>query len=456
MKKILMICVAALCCLQMSAWGQGVDFQDLTFQQALDKAKAEGKLVFMDCYTSWCGPCKHMTENVFPMAVMGEYFNKTFVNVKFDMEKGEGITLRRKFGVNSFPTFFILRPDGTVQHRIAGARPQERFLEAAKRGANEETSLAYLQKLYNEGKATPEQTEAYRTALSDAGDRGTLFLITKKDFEGMTDEQRCAATSWYIYDQEAVGVQTPQFAAMFNVVDSFDTHANIPAHFEEVDGAAKKSGKLALISCGWDPGMFSIARVYGDSVLPGGATYTFWGKGVSQGHSDAIRRIEGVVDARQYTVPVQTALDAVRSGKNPELSTREKHTRECYVVVEEGADKARIEKEIKEMPNYFADYDTTVNFISQEELNAKHKGIPHGGFVIRSGKTGSDDEFNNVVEYSLKLDSNPAFTSSVLVAYARAVARMSKEGKTGCVTVLDIPPSYLSAKSGEELRKSML
>ena len=231
-------------------------------------------------------------------------------------------------------------------------------------------------------------------------------------------------------------VQTPQFAAMFNVVDSFDTHANIPAHFEEVDGAAKKSGKLALISCGWDPGMFSIARVYGDSVLPGGATYTFWGKGVSQGHSDAIRRVEGVVDARQ--------------------STREKHTRECYVVVEEGADKARIEKEIKEMPNYFADYDTTVNFISQEELNAKHKGIPHGGFVIRSGKTGADDEFNNVVEYSLKLDSNPAFTSSVLVAYARAVARMSNEGKTGCVTVLDIPPAYLSAKSGEELRKSML
>ena len=251
-------------------------------------------------------------------------------------------------------------------------------------------------------------------------------------------------------------VQTPQFAAMFNVVDSFDTHANIPAHFEEVDGAAKKSGKLALISCGWDPGMFSIARVYGDSVLPGGATYTFWGKGVSQGHSDAIRRVEGVVDARQYTVPVQAALDAVRSGKTPELSTREKHTRECYVVVEEGADKARIEKEIKEMPNYFADYDTTVNFISQEELNAKHKGIPHGGFVIRSGKTGADDEFNNVVEYSLKLDSNPAFTSSVLVAYARAVARMSNEGKTGCVTVLDIPPAYLSAKSGEELRKSML
>lgn len=250
--------------------------------------------------------------------------------------------------------------------------------------------------------------------------------------------------------------QTPVYAKTFNVVDSFDTHANIPAHFDAVDAAAKKSGKVALISCGWDPGMFSLARVYGDSVLPGGETYTFWGKGVSQGHSDAIRRVEGVLDARQYTVPVQAALDAVRSGANPTLTTRQKHTRECYVVVKEGADKAKIEKEIKEMPNYFADYDTTVNFISQEELDANHKGIPHGGFVIRSGKTGANDEFDNVVEYSLKLDSNPAFTSSVLVAYARAAARMSKEGKTGCVTVLDVPPAYLSAKSGAELRKSML
>ena len=250
--------------------------------------------------------------------------------------------------------------------------------------------------------------------------------------------------------------QTPVYAKTFNVVDSFDTHANIPAHFDAVDAAAKKSGKVALISCGWDPGMFSLARVYGDSVLPGGETYTFWGKGVSQGHSDAIRRVEGVLDARQYTVPVQAALDAVRSGANPTLTTRQKHTRECYVVVKEGADKAKIEKEIKEMPNYFADYDTTVNFISQEELDANHKGIPHGGFVIRSGKTGANDEFDNVVEYSLKLDSNPAFTSSVLVAYARAVARMSKEGKTGCVTVLDVPPAYLIAKSGAELRKSML
>lgn len=251
-------------------------------------------------------------------------------------------------------------------------------------------------------------------------------------------------------------VQTPQFASVFNVVDSFDTHANIPSHFAEVNEKAAENGKLALISCGWDPGMFSIARVYADSVLPGGETYTFWGKGVSQGHSDAIRRVEGVLDARQYTVPVQAALDAVRSGKNPTLTTREKHTRECYVVVKEGADKARIEKEIKEMPNYFADYDTTVNFISQEELDAKHKGIPHGGFVIRSGKTGAENEYDNVIEYSLRLDSNPAFTSSVLVAYARAVARMHKEGRTGCVTVLDIPPAYLSAKSGDELRKSML
>lgn len=250
--------------------------------------------------------------------------------------------------------------------------------------------------------------------------------------------------------------QTPEFATMFNVVDSFDTHANIPRHFDEVNKKAEENEKVALISCGWDPGMFSIARVYADSVLPGGETYTFWGKGVSQGHSDAIRRVEGVLDARQYTVPVQAALDAVRSGSNPVLTTRQKHTRECYVVAAEGADKARIEKEIKEMPNYFADYDTTVNFISQEELDAKHKGIPHGGFVIRSGKTGAENEFDNVIEYSLKLDSNPAFTSSVLVSYARAVARLHKEGRKGCVTVLDIPPAYLSAKSGAELRKSML
>ncbi len=251
-------------------------------------------------------------------------------------------------------------------------------------------------------------------------------------------------------------VQTPEVAKYFNVIDSFDTHANIPVHFANVDKAAKENGKLALISCGWDPGMFSLNRVYAESVLPGGATYTFWGKGVSQGHSDAIRRIKGVVDARQYTVPVESALEAVRSGKNPQLTTREKHTRECYVVVEEGADKASIEKQIKEMPNYFADYDTTVNFISLEELKEKHNGIPHGGFVIRSGKTGANDEYSNVIEYSLKLDSNPAFTSSVLVAYARAVYKMSKEGRKGCITVLDVAPAYLSPLSGDELRAKML
>lgn len=251
-------------------------------------------------------------------------------------------------------------------------------------------------------------------------------------------------------------VQTPEVAKYFNVIDSFDTHANIPKHFANVDKAAKENGKLALISCGWDPGMFSLNRVYAESVLPGGATYTFWGKGVSQGHSDAIRRIKGVVDARQYTVPVESALEAVRSGSNPELTTREKHTRECYVVVEEGADKASIEKQIKEMPNYFADYDTTVNFISMEELKANHSGIPHGGFVIRSGKTGAGDEYSNVIEYSLKLDSNPAFTSSVLVAYARAVYRMSKEGRTGCITVLDVAPAYLSPLDGAQLRAKML
>lgn len=251
-------------------------------------------------------------------------------------------------------------------------------------------------------------------------------------------------------------VQTPEVAKYFNVIDSFDTHAKIPEHFTNVDNAAKSNGKLALISCGWDPGMFSLNRVYAESVLPGGETYTFWGKGVSQGHSDAIRRIKGVLDARQYTVPVESALEAVRSGKNPQLTTRQKHTRECYVVVEEGADKISIEKQIKEMPNYFADYDTTVNFISMEELKEKHNGIPHGGFVIRSGKTGEHDEYNNVIEYSLKLDSNPAFTSSVLVAYARAVYRMSKEGKTGCITVLDVAPAYLSPLTGAELRAKML
>ena len=250
--------------------------------------------------------------------------------------------------------------------------------------------------------------------------------------------------------------QTPAIASMFNCIDSFDTHAKIPAHFASVDAAAKKSGTLAMISVGWDPGLFSLMRAYTGAVLPSGKDYTFWGKGVSQGHSDAIRRIDGVVDARQYTVPVENALSAVRSGSAPELTTRQKHTRECFVVAAEGADKARIENEIKTMPNYFADYDTTVNFITLDELREKHGGIPHGGFVIRSGKTGFDESNNNIIEFSLKLDSNPEFTSSVIVAYARAVYRLSAEGASGAKTVLDIPPSYLSPLSNEELRASLL
>ena len=249
-------------------------------------------------------------------------------------------------------------------------------------------------------------------------------------------------------------VQTPEMARMFNVIDSFDTHAKIPQHFANVDKEAKNSGKVAIISVGWDPGMFSLNRLYGAAILPEGKDYTFWGKGVSQGHSDAIRRIEGVLDAKQYTIPVPDALDAVRSGSNPDLTTRQKHTRECYVVAEDGADLARIENEIKTMPNYFADYDTTVHFISKEELVRDHSGIPHGGFVIRSGKTGNGN--NHIIEYSLKLDSNPEFTSSVLVAYARAAARLNREGVSGCKSVLDIAPSYLSPKSGEDLRKELL
>ena len=250
--------------------------------------------------------------------------------------------------------------------------------------------------------------------------------------------------------------QTPEYAKICNVVDSFDTHARIPEHFANVDAAAKSGNNIALISCGWDPGMFSLNRLYANAILPEGKDYTFWGKGVSQGHSDAIRRIEGVQDAKQYTIPVESALEAVRSGENPELTTRQKHIRECYVVAKEGADKAKIEAEIKNMPNYFADYDTTVHFISQEELDRNHSGIPHGGFVIRSGKTGWDNEYNNIIEYSLKLDSNPAFTSAVLVAYARAVYRMKKEGATGCKTVFDVAPAYLSPLSGEELRAHLL
>lgn len=251
-------------------------------------------------------------------------------------------------------------------------------------------------------------------------------------------------------------VQTPEYAKHFHVIDSFDTHAKIPQHFANVDKSAKESGKVGIISVGWDPGMFSLSRAYANAILPGGKDYTFWGKGVSQGHSDAIRRIDGVADARQYTIPVPASLEMVRNGDTPELSTREKHTRECFVVAREGADLARIEKEIKEMPNYFADYDTTVHFLSQEELDAKHSGIPHGGFVIRSGKTGWEGEHRHVIEYSLKLDSNPEFTACVLVAYARAAYRMSQEGMSGCKTVFDVAPAYLCSQGGEELRRCML
>lgn len=250
--------------------------------------------------------------------------------------------------------------------------------------------------------------------------------------------------------------QTPEYVKYFNVVDSFDTHAKIPEHFENVDKNAKESGKIGIISVGWDPGMFSLNRLYAGAILPDGKDYTFWGKGVSQGHSDAIRRIDGVADAKQYTVPVEEALESVRRGDNPELSVREKHTRICYVVAEEGADKARIEQEIKTMPNYFADYDTTVYFITKEELIKDHSGIPHGGFVIRSGKTGFDGENKHVIEYSLKLDSNPEFTSSVIIAYARAAYRMNKEGQKGCKTVFDIPPAYICRESAEELRRRLL
>ena len=247
--------------------------------------------------------------------------------------------------------------------------------------------------------------------------------------------------------------QTPEYARMFNVID---THAKIPEHYANVDAAAKEAGKIGIISVGWDPGMFSLNRLYANAILPDGKDYTFWGKGVSQGHSDAVRRIEGVKDAKQYTIPVDAALEAVRNGENPELTTRQKHTRECFVVLEEGADAAKVEEEIKTMPNYFSDYDTTVHFISEEELKRDHSGIPHGGFVLRSGKTGWSGENSHLIEYSLKLDSNPEFTSSVLIAYARAAYRLSQEGQSGCRTVFDIAPAYLSAKSGEELRKTML
>ncbi len=250
--------------------------------------------------------------------------------------------------------------------------------------------------------------------------------------------------------------QTPEYAKYFNIVDSFDTHAKIPEHFARVDQAAKEGGNVAMISVGWDPGMFSLNRLYAGAILREGRDYTFWGKGVSQGHSDAIRRIPGVKDAKQYTIPVESALNAVRNCENPELTVRQKHTRECFVVAEEGADRVRIEEEIKTMPNYFADYDTTVHFITEEELQRDHAGIPHGGMVLRTGKTGTGGEHNHVIEYSLKLDSNPEFTACVLAAYARAAYRMSREGMTGCKTVFDVAPAYLSPLTAEEMRSRLL
>ena len=250
--------------------------------------------------------------------------------------------------------------------------------------------------------------------------------------------------------------QTPEFALNFNVVDSFDTHAKIPEHFAAVDAAAKAGGNVGIIAVGWDPGLFSLNRLFGESVLENGSSYTFWGKGVSQGHSDAIRRIEGVVDARQYTVPIESALERVRTGENPNLTTREKHLRECYVVAKDGADKARIEKEIKTMPNYFADYDTSVHFVSLETLKKEHGGIPHGGFVLRSGATGERGENKHLIEFSLKLDSNPEFTASVLVAYARAAYRLAQSGQSGAFSVFDITPALLSPKSADELRREIL
>lgn len=249
---------------------------------------------------------------------------------------------------------------------------------------------------------------------------------------------------------------TPELAKHFNVIDSFDTHAKIPDHYDRVNKSAQEGNNIAIISVGWDPGMFSINRLYAMSILPNGKDYTFWGKGVSQGHSQALREVEGVVDGKQYTIPVESALERVRNGSNPEFSTREKHTRECFIVVEEGVDKERIRQEIITMPNYFADYETTVNFITEEELRRDHSKIPHGGFVIRSGSTGWNDENNQIIEYSLKLDSNPEFTSSVLVAYARAAYRMRSRGIKGCKTIVDVAPVDLSLLSPEEIREKLI
>lgn len=308
-------------------------------------------------------------------------------------------------------------------------------------------------------------------AVTKSDDMEVVGVFTRRNPESV---KTLTAVKVYPYDdifqmQDAIDVvvlcggsandlpkQTAELAEYFNVVDSFDTHARIPEHFANVDEASKKQKHISVISVGWDPGMFSLNRLYAQAILPNGSDYTFWGKGVSQGHSDAIRRIEGVLDARQYTIPVKSAMDSVRNGEHPTLSAREKHTRECFVVTEEGADLAKIEETIKTMPNYFADYDTTVHFISEEELKRDHNGIPHGGVVLRSGVTGLQDENKHVIEYSLTLDSNPEFTSSVLTAFARAAYRMHQEGQFGCKTVFDIAPAYLHPASAEELRKNLL
>lgn len=309
------------------------------------------------------------------------------------------------------------------------------------------------------------------SALRDAEDMETVGVFTRRDPASVKTATGIPVYAWAdaknMQDKIDVMIlcggsandlptQTAELAAYFNVVDSFDTHAKIPEHFAQVDTVSRANGKISVISVGWDPGLFSLNRLYGQAILPNGKDYTFWGKGVSQGHSDAIRRIPGVKDGKQYTVPVESALEKVRNGENPELSTREKHTRECFVVAEDGADKSAIETAIKTMPNYFADYDTTVHFISQEELDRDHSGIPHGGVVFRTGTTGLRGEQKHVVEYKIQLDSNPGFTSSVLVAFARAAYRMQKDGLSGCKTIFDIAPSYLHPASPEEQRKNLL
>lgn len=309
------------------------------------------------------------------------------------------------------------------------------------------------------------------SALRDAEDMETVGVFTRRDPASVKTATGIPVYAWAdaknMQDKIDVMIlcggsandlptQTAELAAYFNVVDSFDTHAKIPEHFEQVDAVSRANGKISVISVGWDPGLFSLNRLYGQAILPNGKDYTFWGKGVSQGHSDAIRRIPGVKDGKQYTIPVESALEKVRNGENPELPTREKHTRECFVVAEDGADKSAIETAIKTMPNYFADYDTTVHFISQEELDRDHAGIPHGGVVFRTGTTGLKGEQKHVVEYKLQLESNPGFTSSVLVAFARAAYRMQKDGLSGCKTIFDIAPSYLHPASPEEQRKNLL